>query len=52
MLTIFEPKYGKSARMLGIGDDHSGFAFAVAWSPDGKRIASASADGTVQIWKP
>src|SRR5205807_1266419 len=23
---------------------------AVAWSPDGKRIASGSADGTVQVW--
>jgi len=23
---------------------------AVAWSPDGKRIASASANGTVQVW--
>jgi eukaryotic-like serine/threonine-protein kinase len=23
---------------------------ALAWSPDGKRIASGSADGTVQVW--
>jgi WD40 repeat protein len=29
---------------------HSGYVSAVAWSPDGKRIASASGDGTVQVW--
>ncbi len=29
---------------------HSGYVYAVAWSPNGSRIASASADGTVQVW--
>lgn len=29
---------------------HSNYVSAVAWSPDGKRIASASGDGTVQVW--
>jgi serine/threonine protein kinase len=29
---------------------HTGFLRGVSWSPDGKRIASASDDGTVQIW--
>src|SRR6266702_4202035 len=29
---------------------HSDYVSAVAWSPDGKRIASASNDGTVQVW--
>src|SRR5215472_6274632 len=29
---------------------HSGYVSAVAWSPDGKRIASGSGDHTVQVW--
>jgi WD40 repeat protein len=29
---------------------HSDFISAVAWSPDGKRIASASGDHTAQVW--
>jgi eukaryotic-like serine/threonine-protein kinase len=30
---------------------HSSLAWSVSWSPDGTRIASASEDGTVQIWQ-
>jgi len=30
---------------------HSASVARVAWSPDGSRIASASDDGTVQIWE-
>src|SRR5262249_20589186 len=29
---------------------HSSSVWSVAWSPDGKRLASGSADGTVQVW--
>src|SRR6266849_7384932 len=34
----------------GIYQGHTNGVNAVAWSPDGKRLASASADGTVQVW--
>jgi WD40 repeat protein len=27
-------------------------AWALAWSPNGKQIASASDDGTMQVWDP
>lgn len=31
-------------------NDYPGIVYAVAWSPDGKRIASGSSDNTVQVW--
>ncbi len=31
---------------------HSNSVFATAWSPDSKRIASASSDNTMQVWQP
>ena len=42
---------GQSARkMLYTYTGHSGCVTAVAWSPDGTRIASASEDETIQVW--
>ena len=37
-------------KLLFIYRGHSDQVLAVAWSPDGTRIASASYDNTVQIW--
>jgi WD40 repeat protein len=37
-------------RLLLVYKGHLARVNALAWSPDGKHIASASADGSVQIW--
>jgi len=29
---------------------HTGYVYAVTWSPDGRRLASAANDGTARIW--
>jgi WD40 repeat protein len=40
---------GKGAKKVG---EHRGLISALAFSPDGSRIASAGADGIIQIWDP
>ncbi len=44
------PQSPQSLPLLYTYSGHAGGVEAVAWSPDGKRIASGSVDNTVQVW--
>ena len=48
LLQVFDAMTGK---LLLTYRGHASLAWSIAWSPDGKRIASASEDGTVQVWQ-
>ncbi len=39
-----------STTLFGLGLGHSGWVRSLAWSPDGKVLASGSRDTTIQLW--
>ncbi len=40
----------KTGQLAGILEGHTRGVFSLTWSPDGRRLATASADGLVKLW--
>lgn len=49
-LVAVYPLFAQEARLRKTLEGHSDAVYSVAWSPDGKTLASGSSDGTVKLW--
>ncbi|MCP5109488.1 MAG: hypothetical protein GY953_01495, partial [bacterium] len=47
-IRVWEAGSGESLRTL---EGHGSIVWSVAWSPDGKRLASGAADSTIRVWE-
>nr|VFK30080.1 MAG: WD domain-containing protein, G-beta repeat-containing protein [Candidatus Kentron sp. MB]VFK75044.1 MAG: WD domain-containing protein, G-beta repeat-containing protein [Candidatus Kentron sp. MB] len=48
-VSLWDIATGKRIRILG---KHGGMVYSVAWSPNGRLLASCSGDRIIQIWEP
>ena len=48
-MRLWDPATGQTTSTL---TGHTGWVHAVAWSPDGTRLATASDNGEVRLWDP
>ncbi|MFM6250725.1 MAG: WD40 repeat domain-containing protein, partial [Dolichospermum sp.] len=42
---------GRTGNLLRTLSGHSNWVWSVAWSPDGRTLASGSWDNTIKIWQ-